>query len=206
MTERSLPAWVLATHNPGKVEELRMLLSDCPVSLRTAGALDLPEPEETGTTYEANAALKAVAAATAAGLPALSDDSGVEAHALGGDPGVYTADWAGPERDFSIARERVKDALDALGPGASRRATYVCALCLAWPDGRVQLFRGNAGGELVWPIRGELGHGFEPMFLPDGYAITYGEMKPEYRLRVNARAQAMRKLREALFNPVSDGT
>ena len=141
-----------------------------------------------------------------AAVPAVAALVRVEAHALGGDPGVYTADWAGPGRDFAVARERVRDALSALGKGASWRATYVCVLCVAWPDGRTRVFRGNAGGELVWPIRGALGHGFEPMFLPDGYAITYGEMTPAYRLRVNARAQAMRKLQDAMFGRASVGT
>ncbi len=199
VTDNDQPQWVLASHNAGKVRELRELFSRLPVVLRPAGDFELPEPEETGTTFEANAELKARAAAVATGLPALADDSGVEVEALGGEPGIYTGRWAGPERDFHIARSRVEQRLEEIGPGASRRATYVCVLCVAWPDGATRIFRGDAGGSLVWPIRGELGHGFEPMFLPDGYAITYGEMTPEHRLRVNARAQAMRKLRDALF-------
>lgn len=193
--------WVLASHNSGKVREIGDLLRNLPVRLRSAAELGLPEPAETGQTFEANAELKALAAARATGRPALADDSGIEVDALGGEPGVHTAHWAGPGGDFSVARRRVQMRLAELGPHASRRATYVCVLCLASPDRRIQTFRGETRGTLVWPIRGDLGHGFEPMFLPDGYAITYGEMTPERRLRVNARAQAMRKLVEALFGP-----
>ncbi len=205
MTIDRRPLWVLASHNEGKVREISALLADCPVRLRPASVLELPEPEETGHTFEQNAELKALAAAGATGLPALSDDSGVEAHALGGEPGVHTADWAGPGRDFDLARRRVESRLQELGPGVSRRATYVCVLCVAWPDGRTRVFRGDTFGELVWPIRGDLGHGFEPMFLPDGYAITYAEMTPDHRSRVNARAQAIRELRGALFGPTATG-
>ena len=199
MTAREVEEWVLASHNEGKVRELDRLFHDLPVALRSAATLSLPEPDETGDTFEANAALKAIAAASAAGLPAVADDSGVEVLALGGEPGIHTGRWAGPDRDFDIARRRVQECLAELGPDVSRRARYVCVLCVAWPDGRTRLFRGDTHGVLVWPIRGDLGHGFEPMFLPDGYAITYGEMTPEHRSRVNARAQAIRKLREALF-------
>lgn len=199
--------WVLASHNEGKVRELRELFDGLPIELRAAGELDLPEPVEDGATYEANAELKAVAAARATGLAAVADDSGVSADALDGEPGIHTARWAGPSRDFALARRRVEARLAELGPAASRRATYVCVLCIAWPDGKTRLFRGDARGTLVWPVRGELGSGFEPMFLPDGYAVTYGEMPREQRARVNARAQAMRKLRHALFaDPPMDDT
>jgi len=193
--------WVLASHNAGKVKELNALFAELPVVLRAAEDLELPEPEETGTTFEANAELKALAAARATGQPAVSDDSGVAVHALAGEPGIHTGRWAGEGRDFELARRRVQDRLTAIGPEASRRATYICVLCVAWPDGRTRIFRGEALGMLVWPIRGDLGHGFEPMFLPDGYAITYGEMTPQHRLRVNARAAAMRELERALFGP-----
>ena len=194
--------WVLASHNAGKVRELNALFAELPVVLRAAEDLELPEPEETGTTFEANAELKALAAARATGQPAVSDDSGVAVHALAGEPGIHTGRWAGEERDFELARRRVQDRLTAIGPKSSRRATYICVLCVAWPDGRARIFRGEALGMLVWPIRGDLGHGFEPMFLPDGYAITYGEMTPQHRLRVNARAAAMRQLERGLFGPV----
>jgi len=193
--------WVLASHNAGKVRELNALFAELPVVLRAAEDLELPEPEETGTTFEANAELKALAAARATGQPAVSDDSGVAVHALAGEPGIHTGRWAGEDRDFELARRRIQDRLTAIGPEASRRATYICVLCVAWPDGRARIFRGEALGMLVWPIRGDLGHGFEPMFMPDGYAITYGEMTPQHRLRVNARAAAMRQLERALFGP-----
>jgi len=195
--------WVLASHNPGKVRELNELFAELPVRLVSAKDIELPEPEETGATFEANAELKAVAAARATGQPALADDSGVAVHALAGEPGIHTGRWAGEGRDFELARSRVQERLDGIGPQASRRATYVCVLCIAWPEGRTRIFRGEVLGVLVWPIRGDLGHGFEPMFLPDGYAITYGEMTPQHRLRVNARAAAMRQLKEALFGPAS---
>jgi XTP/dITP diphosphohydrolase len=207
MTGVAPEEWVLATHNEGKVRELSRLFETLPVVLRSAAALGLPEPEETGETFEANAELKAVAAASATGLPALADDSGVEVVALDGEPGIHTGRWAGPERDFDIARRRVEARLDEIGPEANRRAVYVCVICVSWPDGSTRVFRGDTGGILVWPTRGNLGHGFEPMFLPDGYAITYGEMTPEHRARVNARAQAIRKLSDALFSgQATDGT
>lgn len=199
MTIETPDEWVLASHNPGKVRELRALFSELPVVLRASEDLGLSEPEETGVTFEANAELKAIAASMATGRPALADDSGVSVHALFGEPGIHTAGWAGEGRDFDIARRRVQQRLDEIGPEASRRATYVCVLCVAWPEGRTRTFRGETLGTLVWPVRGDLGHGFEPMFLPDGYAVTYGEMTPEQRLRVNARAAAMRKLKEAVF-------
>jgi len=195
--------WVLASHNAGKARELNALFARLPVVLRAAEDFELPEPEETGTTFEANAELKAVAAARATGQPAVSDDSGVAVHALAGEPGIHTGRWAGEGRDFELARRRVQDRLAEIGPDASRRATYVCVLCVAWPDGRTCTFRGETLGTLVWPVRGDLGHGFEPMFLPDGYAITYGEMTPHHRSRVNARAAAMRKLEHVLFGAAS---
>ncbi len=186
--------WVLASHNSGKLREFNALLAHLPITVRTAAELELPELEETGATFEANAELKAIAAAKATGKPALSDDSGVAVHALGGEPGIHTGRWAGEGRDFEVARRRVQERLESLGPDASRRATYVCVLSVAWPDSRTCTVRGETFGTLVWPVRGSLGHGFEPMFLPDGYAMTYGEMTPEHRLRVNARAAAMRRL------------
>lgn len=191
--------WVLASHNQGKLSELQALLHDRPVSFQLAPALALAEPDETGSTFEDNAALKAVAAMQATGLPSLSDDSGVEVHALRRAPGIDTALWAGPERDFAVARQRVHDELVELGPGTSWRTTWVTVLCLATSDGSVTTFRGETHGTLVWPIRPDQGAGFEPMFLPDGYAVTYSEMSPELRRRVNARAQAMRKLVARVF-------
>ena len=195
--------WVLASHNAGKVRELNRLFEKHPVRLVTAKDLELPEPEETGATFEANAELKALAAARSTGRAAIADDSGVAVHALGGQPGIHTARWAGDARDFDIARRLVEERLQGLGPEASRRATYICVLCLARPDGSTRTFRGEILGDLVWPIRGTLGHGFEPMFLPDGYALTYGEMTQRQRERVNARAAAMRQLEDALFGPAA---
>ncbi|MGB5811827.1 MAG: non-canonical purine NTP pyrophosphatase [Polyangiales bacterium] len=190
--------WVLASHNEGKLRELGKLFANVSVRLYPARNFDLPEPEETGATFEDNATLKAVAAMNATGLAAVSDDSGVEVDALGGDPGIHTARWAGPDRDFALARRRVHDQLAALGPTASHRATWVSVLCLASPTSGVATFRGERRGTLVWPARHPEGFGFEPVFLPDGYAVTYAEMHEEQKLVVNARAAAMRKLREAM--------
>ncbi|MEM7137559.1 MAG: non-canonical purine NTP pyrophosphatase [Myxococcota bacterium] len=190
--------WVLASHNPGKLAELRVLLDHLPIDVVGAPDLQLPVPDETGTTFEENAAHKALSAMKATGLVALADDSGVQVHALGGDPGVRTADWAGPGRDFGLARRRVEDALAVRGPNVDRSATWVTVLALATPDGQVHTFRGTADGLLVWPIRPDDGAGFEPMFVPNGYAITYSEMSGHQRGRVNARAMAMRQLSEAL--------
>lgn len=186
--------WVVASHNPGKLRELVELFSELPVRLRPAVDFGLHEPEETGETFEANAELKAVTAARASGLTAVSDDSGLCVHALGGEPGVRTARWAGPERDFSIAQQKVHERLSAMGEQGSPRATWVSALCVARPDGVTHVFVGRIDGVLVWPPRGEHGFGFEPMFLPDGYALTYGEMSPAWRIRINPRAEAMRQL------------
>lgn len=169
---------VIATHNAGKLAEFRDLFASFGLQLVSAGELGLPEPEETGTTFAENARLKAHAAASGAGLMALSDDSGLCADALGGQPGVYTADWAGVPRDFGRGMRRLEDALQAAGAAtpAERRGSFNATLCLAHPDGRDRLFEGRVEGTLVWPPRGELGFGFDPVFMPDGYDITFGEM------------------------------
>lgn len=169
---------VLATHNNGKLREFQDLLATFGLDIVSAGELGLAEPEETGTTFVENARIKAHAAAQGSGELALSDDSGLCVDALGGKPGVYTANWAGPGRDFSVGMRRVEDALQAAGaatPG-QRRGSFKATLCLAHPDGRDRLFEGEAGGTLVWPPRGELGFGFDPVFMPDGYDITFGQM------------------------------
>jgi len=169
---------VIATHNAGKLREFRELFEPFGLDLVSAGELGLPEPEETGTTFAQNARLKAHAAAKGSNLLALSDDSGLCVDALGGDPGVYTADWAGVPRDFNRAMKRVEDALQAAGassPG-QRRASFNATLCLAHPDGRDILYVGRCEGTLVWPPRGDQGHGYDPMFMPDGHDITFGEM------------------------------
>lgn len=191
--------WVLASHNDGKLAELSVLLGRCPVEPVSAASFELDEPPETGDTYEANAILKATLASKATGLVALSDDSGVEAEALDGQRGVYTADWAGPKRDFAIAYNRVRELLEAAGPGTSHRAKWVSVLCLAKPSGEVRTFRGETRGVFAWTGHEVQGFGFEPVFLPDGYAVTYAEMPRGQVLRVNARAHAMRKLIAEVF-------
>jgi XTP/dITP diphosphohydrolase len=187
---------VIASHNAGKVREIGALLADFAVEAVSAGALGLPEPEETGATFEANAELKALASARASGLPALADDSGLVVHALGGDPGIYSARWAGSAKDFAAAMRRVEDGL--VGK-ADRRAYFVAVLSLAWPDGHVESFRGEAHGAVVWPPRGARGFGYDPMFLHDGHRLTYGEMDPEEKHRISHRAAAFAKLVAACF-------
>jgi XTP/dITP diphosphohydrolase len=175
---------VVASHNEGKIREIRDLIGPFGFNVVTAGELGLAEPPETGTTFEENAAIKALAAATASGLPALSDDSGIMVDALDGRPGVYTADWAETgegKRDFMMAMEKVEELLRenaALTP-EQRTARFVSTLCLAWPDGHVEYFRGSVEGTLVWPPRGDKGFGYDPVFLPDGHERTFGEMSAE---------------------------
>ena len=192
---------VVASHNEGKVRELRALLEPYGMELVSAKQLELPEPEETGTTFFFNAELKARSAADLSGLPAISDDSGICVEALGGEPGVFTADWAetGNGRDWMLAMGRVQERLEALGPGTSRSAYFACVLCVVWPDGHVEHFEGRAGGDLVWPPRGGKGFGYDPMFVPQGYAETFGEMDPAEKHRISHRAAAFAKLKAALF-------
>jgi XTP/dITP diphosphohydrolase len=187
---------VIATHNPGKVEEIAALLAPFGMETVSAGALGLPEPEETGHSFEANAALKAHAAAAASGLPALADDSGLVVPALGGAPGIYSARWAGPANDFAAAMARVERELGDRGRGAS----FVAVLALAWPDGHAELFRGEVPGWLVWPPRGDRGFGYDPMFVPDGGTLTFGEIDPAEKHRISHRARAFAKLVEASFH------
>jgi len=184
---------VIATHNAGKLVEIGDLLTPFGIDVVGAGALGLPEPDETGETFEANAELKA-RAATASGLPALADDSGLEVAALGGAPGIYSARWAGPERDFAHAMALVEE---RLAGHADRRARFVAALSLAWPDGHVETFRGEVGGQLVFPPRGTRGFGYDPIFLPAGGSLTFGEMDPDAKHRISHRAAAFAKLAAA---------
>ena len=165
---------VIASHNQGKVEEISALLAPFAIDAVSAGALSIPEPEETGDSFEANAALKARAAAEASGLPALADDSGLVVPALGGAPGIYSARWAGPAKDFGAAMARVDREL----VNRDRSAIFVAVLALAWPDGGIELFRGEVAGRLVWPPRGEHGFGYDPMFIPESGAASFGEMEP----------------------------
>jgi len=188
---------VVASHNAGKVREIAALLAPLGVEAISAASLGLPEPEETETTFAGNAALKARAAAVASGLPALADDSGLEVFALGGDPGVYSARWAGPEKDFGVAMARVRDALQA-AKAADRGARFVCALALAEPGGAVEVFEGEARGSIVWPPRGVQGFGYDPMFEPQGAHRTFGEMSHEEKLPLTHRARAFEKLLAAL--------
>ena len=172
---------VVASHNPGKVREFGDLLSPFGLEVVSAGELGLPEPDETETTFIGNARLKAVAAACAAGLQALSDDSGLEVEALGGAPGIYSARWAGPTKDFAIAMRRVHDEVAAKSAwsAAGPIANFTAALCLAQPDGTAETFEGKVFGRLVWPPRGDRGFGYDPMFLPEGGHETFGEMAPK---------------------------
>jgi XTP/dITP diphosphohydrolase len=192
------PKLVIATHNNGKLREIADLLTPYRIRTVSAGALGLPEPEETGTTFEANAALKAHAAVRASGLPALADDSGLAVTALGGEPGIYSARWAGETRDFAIAMDKVEDRLRGKG---DRSATFIAVLALAWPDEHVEFFRGEVHGTLVWPPRGTLGFGYDPMFIPSGRTQTYGEMDQSEKHRTSHRAVAFEKMIAACFAP-----
>jgi len=186
---------VLATHNPGKVVELAELLGSYGLEIVSAGDLGLAEPEETGLTFIANAELKALAAAIASGLPAIADDSGLCIDALGGAPGIYSARWAGPGKDFTVAMTRVHDALDLEGP---RTAHFICALSIAWPDGHVESVEGRVDGLLTWPPRGDNGFGYDPMFVMDGKSRTYGEISRAEKEADNHRARAFVLLRDIL--------
>ena len=189
---------VIASHNPGKVREIAELLGPYGVESISAGELDLPEPEETGTTFVANAELKARIAADLSGLPALADDSGLCVDALGGDPGIFSARWAGESKDFDLAMRLVEDRLNE-EPDMARSAHFVCALALAWPDGHVEWFEGRVDGTLVWPPRGGNGFGYDAMFLPDNGSETFGEMDAAAKHAISHRADAFRQLVAAVF-------
>ncbi len=190
------PRLIVASHNPGKVVEIEDLLRPFDIRAVSAGTLGLPEPVEDGDTFEANARIKALAATRGAGEPALADDSGLAVHALGGDPGIYSARWAGPDKDFDLAMRKVEDALDGK---TDRRAHFVAGLALAWPDDHVEYFEGHVHGHLVWPPRGDKGFGYDPVFVPDGYDITFGEMDPAEKHRISHRAVAFAQLIDACF-------
>ncbi len=193
---------VIATHNPGKLSEIAALIE--PLGIQCVGAeeLGLPEPEEIGNTFLDNADLKAREAADLSGLPALADDSGLSVDALQGLPGIFSARWAEDEdgnRDWRRAMERVWTRLEEAGPDASRDAHFACALSIAWPnDGQIESFEGRVDGTLVWPPRGDKGFGYDPMFVPEGYDQTFGELEPSEKHRVSHRADAFRKLMQAL--------
>ena len=192
---------VVATHNPGKLREIAELLKRFDVEAVSAGALGLAEPEETGSTFAENAELKARAAATASGLPALADDSGICIDALEGAPGIYSARWAGENKDFASAMARVKAELDARRvPPQQWTAHFISVLTLAWPDGHAESFEGRVDGHLTFPPRGLKGFGYDPIFVPEGHSETYGELDPEYKHRMSHRARAFAKLIKACFD------
>ena len=187
---------VIASHNSGKVREIGDLLAPYGVAVLSASDAGVAEPEETGASFAQNAALKARAAAAAAGLPALADDSGLTVTALDGQPGIYSARWAGPDKDFHAAMARV---VEELGDSADRSAAFVCALCLAWPDGTVRHYQGTIGGTITWPPRGEKGFGYDPIFVPGGHAATFAEMAPADKHRISHRARAFHQLVADVF-------
>jgi XTP/dITP diphosphohydrolase len=200
---------VIATHNPGKLREMRELLAPYGIATQSAGELGLPEPEETGTTFAANARIKAAAAALASGKPAFADDSGLVVDALGGEPGIHSARWAGPDKDFRAAMNRIQTLLIECGAKTpeQRRAHFIAALCLAWPDGHVEGFEGRVDGVAVWPPRGDKGFGYDPLFRPDGFDTTFGQMNadekhglPPQGRGLSHRARAFMKLAETCLS------
>jgi XTP/dITP diphosphohydrolase len=200
---------VIATHNPGKLVEMRELLSPHGIEAISAGELNLPEPEETGSTFLANAHIKAAAAAKATQLPALADDSGLTVDALGGEPGIYSARWAGPDKDFTRAMRVIDEKLRMKGANdaSARRGAFVAALSVVWPDGHEEAIEGRVEGTLVWPPRGAKGFGYDPMFLPDGHDRTFGEMTsdekhglPPRGMGLSHRARAFLKLSERILD------
>jgi len=191
---------VVASHNPGKVREIGALLGPYGIETVSAAELDLPEPDETGNSFVDNAELKARLAADLSGLPALADDSGICVDALGGKPGIYSARWAGDDKDFGVAMARVHEEMLAKGDEAGRNAHFVCALAVAWPDdGQCEIFEGRVDGLLVWPPRGQAGFGYDPMFQPIGREQTFGEMDQSEKHEMSHRADAFRKLVAALL-------
>ncbi len=192
---------LIATHNAGKLEEMQQLFAPYGVDVVGAAEMGLAEPEETETTFIGNARIKARAAVAATGLPALADDSGIEVEALDDAPGVYTADWAETPngRDFIMAMTKTHTKLEEINAPHPRRARFRATLVLAWPDGHDEVFDGRVNGTLVWPMRGKTGHGYDPMFQPDGHDITFAEMDPEQKNRISHRADAFQKLIAGCF-------
>ena len=187
---------VIASHNAGKVREIGELLAPWNVDVISAGTLGLPEPEETGITFAENAELKARAAAQASQLPALADDSGLVVDALGGDPGIYSARWAGPGKDFDMAMSRI---LKGLEDKTDRSARFICVLSLAWPDGRIQTFHGKVEGTIAPAPQGSQGFGYDPIFIPNGHTVTFGEFNPDAKHAISHRADAFNQLVKACF-------
>ena len=200
---------VIATHNPGKLREMRELLAPYGIATQSAGELGLPEPKETGTTFAENARIKAIAAARASGKPAFADDSGLVVDALDGEPGIHSARWAGPDKDFRTAMNRIQTLLIERGAKTpeQRHAHFIAALCLAWPDGHVEDFEGRVDGVAVWPPRGDRGFGYDPLFRPNGFDTTFGQMSPEEKhglppqgQGLSHRARAFMKLAETCLS------
>ena len=199
---------VVASHNPGKVREIAELVAPRGLNVASATDLGLSEPEETGSTFVENAHIKAVAAAEDSGLPALADDSGLEVEPLHGAPGIHSARWAGPTKDFAIAMRRVADELRArnawnVAPGP--RANFTAVLCLAWPNGGTAAFEGKVYGHLVWPPRGSKGFGYDPMFVADGETLTFGEMEPDAKHAISHRARAFQRFARACLGDGAAG-
>lgn len=190
---------VIATHNAGKLVEMRDLLAPFGVEAVSAGDLGLPEPDETGTMFAENAAIKARAAATATGLPAFADDSGLCVDALDGAPGIFSARWAGPDKDFAFAMRRVEERLEEVGSD-DRRAWFTSALAVAWPEGPAVVVEGRVEGQLTFPPRGDRGFGYDPIFIPDGQGQTFGELDPALKDSLSHRARAFEKLRACLID------
>jgi XTP/dITP diphosphohydrolase len=197
---------VIATHNPGKLAEMRELLAPYGIETISAGALGLAEPAESGTSFAENAKIKASAAARASGLPALADDSGLAVEALGGAPGIYSARWAGATKNFAQAMQRVEEELNAKGARspAERRGAFIAALCLAWPDGETATFEGRVDGTIVWPPRGAHGFGYDPIFLPDGFDRTFGEMNAEEKHGLPPRGRGLSHRARAFLRLAED--
>lgn len=196
---------VVASHNKGKIWEINQLIQPFGLDAVSAGDLGLAEPEETEPTFEGNALIKACAASEGSGLPALADDSGLEVDVLGGAPGIYSARWAGPAKDFAIAMEKVAKEVSARDgwTGAGPRANFVSVLCLAWPDGEHRFFEGRVFGHLVWPPRGGNGFGYDPMFVPDGATETFGEMAPAEKYAISHRTRAFAAFKSGCLGPAS---
>ncbi|WP_419798503.1 MAG: RdgB/HAM1 family non-canonical purine NTP pyrophosphatase [Terasakiella sp.] len=188
---------VIASHNAGKVREIQELLAPYGMDVISAKDLNLPEPVEDGETFIANSLIKSLAAAKASGLPALADDSGLAVNILAGAPGIYSARWAGPRKDFQRAMKKVEDAIceyDTIEAKADRSAAFICALSIGWPDGHSEVFEGRVEGKMIWPARGERGFGYDPVFQPVGYDVTFGEMEPAAKHEISHRADAFRQL------------
>ena len=190
---------VVASHNAGKIAEIRDLIGPLGFEARSAADLAFAEPDETGTTFIANAELKAMQAADLSGLPALADDSGLCVEALNGDPGIFSARWAGEDKDFGLAMQLVWDAIQAKGPDVGHDAHFVCALALAWPDGHVEVFEGRVDGTISWPPRGTKGFGYDAIFQPNGHTVSFGEMEPEQKHAMSHRADAFAQMVAAVL-------